>query len=455
MINNINFNKCILNYKDNIEVIKTINNLKKPYLLELNKNNYDLLEEFVYNLSLSNIQNLEKDNLENFYIEFSNEVLFDFKDQYFKEDKVKIYPLVCSYTFLNKSTTPLIITNIDFEKYKYKEFDEENELLLAFPNELQHISFNGNLYHGFKNVFNIKTNLPLVLKINIYDKKPNNVDYYISISDEMREKNNLKFINELYHTELILDTKIINKTFMENILYEKNTNFTDFTDFFINYEKYIPVTNHLNQKNSKKYTIPIEVILYEYNYLFVLKSQNTPLNQTEYFSSLIDKYGYIMYDILDCYKNKTISNTNRFYKEYNCENFYSDYICEWLIKEVNIHNKTFTFLNIENIPYLFRFCIIGFETIMKIVKKTYNLNEMNINIKNIQIIKNNKNYIHDFDIKSFFKVIIPLSNTKDYKKGNLIISNNMFHNSEKDISEEDILEEENYILVYYLDFAYK
>jgi len=450
MISSINFNKHIINYNNNnTNLLEIIKNLKGSYLLELNKNNYDLLEEFVYTLSLFDIQNLKKDNLENFYVEFSSDVLFDFSDKYFKDDKIKINPLICSYTFLNKSITPLIITTIDFEKYKYKEFNDENELLFVFPNELEHISFNGNLYHGFKNIFDIKTNLPFILKINIYDKKPTNIDYYTALSDDI-SKNNIKLISKPYHAELILDTKTINGTFMENILYEKNENLFDLKDYFLNYEKYIPITDHLQKKNILKLNLPIEVIMYEFNHLFILKSQNTPLNQTEYFSSLIIKYGYIMYDILDCYENKSISNTNTFYKEYNYDNFFSDYICEWIINETIIYNKTFTFVNLEKIPHLFRFCIKGFEEIMKILLKTYNLNGMPIDIKNVQIIKNYKENINTFNVNTFLKVMIPLSNTTNYKKGNLIISNNYSNNTKK-----ELLEEENYILVYYLDLIYK
>ena len=454
MFNNINFKKHIIkNYKDDTELIKNINNLNKSYLLDLNKNNYDIIEDFVYNLSFFYIEDLKKDNNMNFYVEFSFlcDAVLNFQDQYFKEDKIKINPLICSYTFLNKSTIPLIITNLDFEKYKYKEFNDENELLLIFPNKFEHISFVGNLYHGFKNIFDVITGLPFVLKINIYNKQPNNIDYYNSSLNT-----NIKTINpyidnncNLYHTELILDTQNINKSFMDNILYENNIKFVNLTDIFLNYDKYIPITNHL-KKNNLKLTLPLDFILHEFNYLFILKSQNIPLNQTEYFLSLTNKHGYIMYDVLDCIMNKTIKNTNIFYKEYIYNNFYSDFICDWFIKEINNYNKNLTFIDISQIPYLFRFCIFSFDKIFKFINKTYNLNKINIDIKNIQIIKKDTSQVDNYNNKTFLKAIIPLSKTKDYNCGDLIISNNIFNNIIM-----DNMEENNYILVYYLDLLYK
>ena len=465
MINNSNFLKWnISNCKNEEDIIDIITKLQMSYLLKVKDyTNYDMLEQFVFNLSRFHLDRLDKKNYQDFYVEFSNECIFLVKDDYFKEDKLRINPIVSSYTFFNKSITPLAITNIDFEKYKYKEFTDENELILVFPNKMEHVSFNGNLYHGFKRVFDKPTESSILLKINIYDKKPTNIEYYESLSLSSTStnieniKNNLKidFNLELYHTELILDTTIINKNFMENMLYEKNSEFVNLTDFFLHYEKYIPITNHLQKiKKPSKYTLPIEANLYEFNYLFVLKSYHTPLNQTDYFLTLINKYGYIMYDILDCYINNTIVNTNKFYKKHIFSNFYSEYICEWIIKEINIHSKNFTVINIEKIPYLFRFFILGVPVIMNFIKKMYDLNDININIITAQIIKENKEYTHEFNEKSLLKVIIPLNDYKevlnnDYKTGDLIVSNNILRSVNN-----KIIEGEKITLVYYLDFIY-
>ena len=170
----------------------------------------------------------------------------------------------------------------------------------------------------------------------------------------------------MYHTELILNTQLINKAFMENMLYKQNTKFVDLKDVFLNYDKYIPITNHLQRVQKKlPFQIPLEIILYDFNYLFVLRSQSIPLNQTDYFLSLVNKFGYIMYDVLDCYIHNTTNITNIFVKEHVYPNFYSNPICQWIIKEANIHNKKMVILNVDQIPHLFRFCISGFQQIMQ------------------------------------------------------------------------------------------
>jgi hypothetical protein len=450
MISNINFNKWkINNLSDEENLIKHVSNLEKPYLLDLNKkDNFNLLEQFVYRLASLNIDNL-KDNInKELYIEFSNEGSFEFKDQYFKEDKIRTTSLFSSYMFLTKTSTPLIITNIDFEKYKYKNFNDENEFLIVFPDKLNHVSFNGKFYHGFKDILNEKRELPVVLKINVYDKKPNSTDYYNYIPENVINEINFDLISEMYHTELLLDTKCINRKFMENILYEKNKNCIDLKEIFLNFEKYLPIENY-NHKTSLKFKIPIEFVLHEFNYLFVLKSYNIPLNQKDYFLTLINKFGYIMHDILDCNNNNKIKNTNCFYKEKIHECFYPNYVCQWIINEIKNPIKNINIINVEQFPYLFKFCILSFEQIIIFINKMYNLNGINIDILGLQIIKENENYSHNFDIKSMLKVRIPLSDINTYKQGDLIVSNNILQ-----YTNNSTIEGDKFTLVFYLNFVF-
>lgn len=456
MISNINFKKWIINnLNDEENLIECVSNLEKPYLLDFkNIDKFNLFEQFVYNLALLNIDNLK--NNTDLYIEFSNERLLDFKDQYFKEDKIRTTSLVCSYTFLTKTSTPLIITNIDLEKYKYKNFNDENDLLVVFPNKLNHISFNGKFYHGFKDIFNGNIELPLVLKINIYDKKPNSSIYYNSLSDNVINKIHFDLIYEMHHAELILNTNFINRKFMENILYEKNKSSIDLKDIFFNFENYLPIENCYHKK-SLKLNVPMEFVLYEFNYLFVLKSYNVPINQKEYFESLINKFGFVMYDVLDCHNINKIKDTNCFYKEKNQKEFYPNYVCQWITNEIQVPIKNVNYINVEHFPYLFKFCMLSFEQIIIFINKMYNLNDMNIDVVGLQIIKENEKYIHDFDVKSFLKVCIPLSNINTYKceskhihnQGDLIVSNNILKDTNNAIKEG-----EKFTLVFYLNFIF-
>lgn len=459
MIKNTKFNKrSLINLSENhiLDITDKIYNLNTNYLLDLNNSTKSLLEEFVINLANHQLLTFDSSlNLKDVYIEFSNECRTKIQDEHYKESGIKITPMICSYTFFNKSLVPLIITNIDFDKYKYKSFNDENDLILVFPNEFDHIFFEGNLYQGFQSIFNKETENPLALKINIYKKLPNGVEYYKSSNTtEMDETQNLlkiEFKSQQYHAEFVIDTTLINRKFMENVLYNKQPEFVDLSEVFLNYEKNIIIeaSYHLQKnRNERQFTLPIEVVLFDYDFLFVIKSQKTPFLQTTFFLQLIDKYGYVVYDILDIYK-QTISKTNRFYKEIIKKHFFSEYVCNWIISEINmINNESNVIIEIDKIPHLFRFLMNHFQQIIDFVISAYDLNGININITNILIAKNNTEYLYNLDKRHVLTVIVPLLKFDKYNAGDFIIFNTI--NSRK----EDYEITPTTFLLFYLDFIW-
>jgi hypothetical protein len=462
MIHATNFKKWNIQNAVDIEpVLNELRNLPEAYLLNFENESALPLEMIARKLARFQIEQLDDYENREFYVEFSNECRNKIQDEHCKEDTSRINPLICSYTFFNNSSIPLFITNIDFEKYKYKQFTDENDFIMAFPNKLDHVSFNGNLYHGFKPVFNKDTESPIALKINIYDKKPSKLEYYMS-SDAHTNVSDYEFAfkSDLYHGEFITDTTHINRKFMENMLYEKTSILVDFTEMFLRNEDNIRfATNHLRLKPQEDFLkLPVEVTMFEFNFLFVLKSQKQPFMQTKYFLSLIEKYGYVMYDILDCYK-QNIMKTNRLHKECKYEHFYSEQVCEWIVNEMKLVDSKASKFNVEKVPHLFRFVIGGIKPMMDFVTKSYHLTNMTMNLTNLQIIKESKDYVHEYDNSHIFTMRIPLSNTvvnkqdietKHTSLGDMIISN-MVSSDENDKIEGG----ERITLICNLDFVYE
>ena len=431
-------------------ISNSVQNLDASHLLDVHNPTKSLLEEFVFNLAQNQLSHYDVSlNIADMCIEFSNECRPKLQDEHYKNGSSRINPLVCSYTFFNRSLTPVFITNLDFEKYKYKEFTDENDIILAFPSELVQISFNGNLYHGFQPVFKNETGALIALKINIYDKLRENLEYYSCPRDAVAEDLQITFKENLYHAELIVDTTLLNRKFLENLLYNKTPTFADFTQLFLNHENNITIelASHLYKKPDElALALPVEITLFDYDNLFIISSQKTPLRQTKYFLQLIKKHGYVMYDVLDYYKCE-ISNTNRFYKERKLCGFFSDSVCSWITGEMATFNKSTTALNIEQIPHLLRFMLTHFSQIIEFVTNAYGLIDMNINITQIQIIKDANTNAYSNDKRHTLKVVIPLVKNEKYNAGDLIISS--LNNPEESGAEL------NTRIIFYLDFVFE
>jgi len=505
MLDKIGFeqNKVTYNINDkNNNLINKITNIDKPYLLDITKCDYDELEYIVYNLAQYHISKLDK-KYENYYIEFSNNISNNCHINLFKKNKTTYLPLITSYTFFNDNLSPIIITNIDTENYKYKEFNDENELMFVFPSKLTNIAFNGKYYHMLSKMFTSNSLYldvePVILKLNVYTDVPNNTEYYLNtntieitfkkittsivntidisnnvFNNSLSENNN--YTKNEYYGKLLLDTKIINKTFIENMLYFNKYNFHKLETIFLNYANYLYV-NGLNIKlknNGDVLNVNLQEtiidILEKFNYTFILKSQNNILNQTKHFTELSNKYGYdLMYDILHCYTCNGIINKdditiqNRFYGNKINSQFYTSEMCNWICNEISYHkNNNNTIINIENIPYMFRFFINDFNRINSYLQKTYDLNDIKFNILKILVSKENIIDEHISNEKSFFKVKIflnnssPIDENKNKKStfniGDCVISCNLSQDTNNiDIN---ISSENNYILVFLLDLMY-
>ena len=125
-------------------------------LLDLTKSSYSLVEKCVYDIVAFHFARLNISDMETHFVEFWCKSKFDTHTLHLDcDEKLKTttgeyeYPLLSCVTYLNDApNSPTIITQVDLECYKYKEFEEQTEIVLSLPIRNKQITFDGHYYHG-------------------------------------------------------------------------------------------------------------------------------------------------------------------------------------------------------------------------------------------------------------------------------------------------------------------
>jgi len=144
------------------QIINCIKQYKKGLLLlDVCKNNFDLIEKVVYDIAMFHFKRLNIIfNQKEHYIEFW------FKDSLYKnklhnlettnsfhcdcdEDERKINkkmynPLMSCVSYFNNNEFPMLLTEINFEEYKFKNFENKNSIQIIFPEKNKQITFDGS-----------------------------------------------------------------------------------------------------------------------------------------------------------------------------------------------------------------------------------------------------------------------------------------------------------------------
>jgi len=400
---------------------KNVNN--STQLLDLTKESFDAYEKVIYDIALYHFNRLNINNNANeYYVEFWCKNKFDTHklhvdcDEYEKKTNMNyIYPLLSCVTYFNDNCCPTIITNIDMEIYKYKEFENQTELFLSFPKCNKQITFNGKYYHGSTLIDNnnfAKDDSRYIIAINLWDKKPCNVNYYTS-------KNNSATFSKVQ--EIVSIEKENDFTNIISVC-KKNINYSLFEDILYNNNKnaLIEFKNYINFDNSKKTC-----------YKFVLDND---IERKQINLQLKNKYGDIIDDINEIMDEKSNLKYNRFLQRFHYEKVYTPDICRYLINESEKYaaanggwttkrhnNYPTTDLPVEKIPSIFGLILQTLETITKKIHKSYCLQEnMILNVVDLFVVKYKdieQNYLDMHHDGSFLSFNILLSNTDDFKEG--------------------------------------
>lgn len=224
------------------EFLKNTNNsndiFNKSFILNPSKPLFDIIEKYVYDIAHFHLHRMNMDFTSNITIEFSyshnRDVIHITEDNYTNKDKgISKKPLLTTITYMTKCNSPLLITNIDEDAYKFKKLEDKN-MCVFFPNITKHVSFDGGKYYHYTNMFNMNNKVGDILYVNLWiDYCPKNTPLYYSGSFENNTvchkftKDNIliHFTNKNENTkEITTYNNILNDNFFEKMLYKKNKN---------------------------------------------------------------------------------------------------------------------------------------------------------------------------------------------------------------------------------------
>jgi len=414
------------NYLKNISFDNLESN--ETYLLNLNKDTFDDLEKYVYDVALFHFNNLNIKLNETHYVEFWVKEKFDNDkqfhvdcDEFIKNNKNKFeYPLLSIVSYLSDSLKPLVITDITIEEKKFKKFSEKNKIKMIFPKENTQITFNPIYLHGVINFMNDDNHSRYIIAINLWNKKPENVNYY-----ESNEKNNsknenlIKIYNKDNDLEIInINNNIFNFDFYEKLLYNSN-------NFTLNNELVNLISDKLKEN---KYIFEINC----------LSNNDIEKEETNNIINLKNNRENIINEINEIIKLENIDSDlllyNRFLQRFVYKNIYSPNVCEWIINQADEFaklnngwttkrhdNYPTTDLPVEEITSIFPFIVFSLKSIFNKISEEYFLPDfVGYNVVDLFIVKyseNNQDSLNLHRDGSFLTFNISLSNKDSYEGG--------------------------------------
>lgn len=326
------------NYNKNKEYFTNV------FLLDTNKEYFTLIEKYVYLIAMYQFQQLNiKYDSSIYHIEFwwRNDVYRDFHidcDEEYRTDTGNYKtPLLSNVFYLCDSSYATILTDVDFEKYKYKDF-ERNSVSISFPKIGKLLSFNSKYFHGVLNMFATKSpENRSVLMINLWNERPLRINTYIPEKNGIYKKSNDISIIKNCPAPFVIYHNIKYDLF-EGLLYSKK------------YELIHEYGNIIRNMNTNLST-----------FHFLHKSLEPSLNVTS-----LDK--------------KRIPPTI-ILSPITIENVFTKNACEW----INIEMRDDLTIDISTYPSLFRFILLHIQnSIFPRIKEAYSVSK-NINITKISI----------------------------------------------------------------------
>jgi hypothetical protein len=418
---------CISNHKYHDNLLRDIDEFcSGTVLLDLTKSNYTLIEKYVYDIAMFHFARLKIHDIENHAIQFWCKSKFQTHtlhvdcDEILKRKGSYIYPLLSCVTYLNDvSSCPTIITNVDMDCYKYKEFETQTELILSLPVRNKQITFDGHFFHGSTTLFDSQDiQERYIIAINFWKTKPLMVEYY-SVNNEINcnDKVILKREDPLI-TLRKDDTKIcyihlcddiINYNLFNDILYNKKT------DTCYRFNPSIQI-NYSQCHNTFKFVLD-----------HTIKAEMTH-------TKLKNKYGIIMDDIREILNPNINLKYNMFLQRFSFPKIYSHDICTYIINEcekyaklnggwmTNRHNDyPTTDLPVDKIPAIFGIILETLKTITNKISISYGLHDdMVLDIKDLFVVKYShdaQNHLEMHTDGSFLSFNILLSDPSDFEGG--------------------------------------
>jgi hypothetical protein len=408
--------------------------LTTPHILDTNQTMLSLIEKFVYDAAMHQLNSINRNTNNKVYIEFlikhtitstdnkKARGLYDFRvdkyEQLYNKYRKCARPILSNITYLSNSLFPLALTDIDEETYKYKEFTDNNTLNLIFPIKNKSVTFNGSMCHRVidqfkqRNVDNLE-NVQNFIAINIWEICPLDIPIYTSTTDDLYQKDipifSFKKDNAEYVT--IYDSKTtITYDFFNELLYNDALNLNKNTLTIMRDKLYKNITN----------------------FKLVNRSDMCKNSEDEYLPCIKDEIQHLTDSIQ---QGKSISIETRFNQRFIYNNTFTKQECKWIITEAEEyalrnggwltkrHIKYPTVdLEVQNIKSIFRPILLKITELFDKVKRSYCLdNNVKFNIRDMFIVKYEYTGLQEelekhLDV-SYLSINISLSEVNDYDGG--------------------------------------
>lgn len=289
-----------------------------------------------------------------------------------KEEDNKIKnPVLSCIIFLTDSELPFIITDIDSDKYKYKEFKNEDSVNIFFPKKNTHIIFNGNMCNGFIIPTSNNEDTTRSILINVWDKNVERNSENDKNEENPTEEKKIMEILPLYVTKLIWNNSLMKYNMYNKLLYIKK----------YTYEEMKPILELYNKKKSHNWYI-IEKNEINLKNIFTKNNKEIEMN--------------------------TKNRNSRFLQRFTIKQMLSSNTCNWLIEicqkddtiwkinenELSLPKK---YIDMMENNEMNSFTIKMLEAICDEVNKSYNINiqKSKVEISHVLLGKYDKNEFHD------------------------------------------------------------
>uniref|UniRef100_A0A6C0B8J9 Uncharacterized protein n=1 Tax=viral metagenome TaxID=1070528 RepID=A0A6C0B8J9_9ZZZZ len=155
------------------------NSILSSYLLNKTKENYCVLEKYVYDITMFHLTRLGFQLHDDIHVQFwmksgKNSNLCELHRDWYTdyENKGEKRAFLSTITYLEDNDIPTLISDVTINEYKERKFDKMNKIALSFPRAGKHISFLGRDYfHGHYSVFPVSdySNSRCVLVVKLWD----------------------------------------------------------------------------------------------------------------------------------------------------------------------------------------------------------------------------------------------------------------------------------------------
>jgi len=364
-------NVDFINIGDEIHSLN--NNL---YKIDDNKTIYSELEQFInccvkyhlirLNLAIDGIYSIDFSLLDN----KSNKLTTIYDKHYYDKFNKHNRPSFSIAASFGDDVSQLIVTDVNCEQYKFKDFDCQKSISLFMLKKYQHICLDPGKYHGCSNILNTlcdnSTQTSLLINVWKVDSHDKTITYHSDVSSV--EHLNIAFESKKYETTINCYNGS-KHDFFENLLYKNNCELQP--ESIVTTSLYKVIMTHNDVTNSAK-----------------------------------------KQDVI-------VGDKSRFSQVFNYPDVMPAWMCKWFTSEFNSIRNNNDSIDIETIPNIYTFFLQMFPRFFEEINAFYSINPTDVSIQEIKVCKlsnhkvNSNSVNHDENASLYICICINNSNNGD------------------------------------------